>query len=176
MYAYTISWMMSAYQDVLLSWFRLGDSFVYMLIVFDGQNKQASDMPFLWANTGFSSKTLITVRKIPENIHNNRACNFRGSLNFDVWVFRGQSCFRRSTVSSWSQDNGLLRKFVSFYFVDKNFSLTDCKLHEDLSVTVSYNVTKVSTINLVNLIWTFMIHWSVQRVQIPDFPCISPIP
>lgn len=84
MYAYTISWMMSACQDVLLSWFRLGDSFVYMLIVFDGQNKQASDMPFLWANTGFSSKTLITVRKIPENIHNNRACNFRGSLNFEV--------------------------------------------------------------------------------------------
>ena len=76
--------MMSACQDVLLSWFRLGDSFVYMLIVFDGQNKQASDMPFLWANTGFSSKTLITVRKIPENIHNDRACNFRGSLNFEV--------------------------------------------------------------------------------------------
>ena len=78
--------MMSACQDVLLSWFRLGDSFVYMLIVLDGQNKQASDMPFLWANTGFSSKTLITVRKIPENIHNNLAvaCNFRGSLNFVV--------------------------------------------------------------------------------------------
>ena len=56
-----------------------------MLIVY-GQNKQASDMPFLWANTGFSSKTLITVLKTPENIHNNRAvaCNFRGSLNFEV--------------------------------------------------------------------------------------------
>lgn len=57
--------MMSACQDVLLSWFRLGDSFVYMLIVFDGQNKQASDMPFLWANTGFPSKTLII--NSPEN-------------------------------------------------------------------------------------------------------------
>ena len=146
--------MMSACQDVLLSWFRLGDSFVYMLIVFDGQNKQASDMPFLWANTGFSSKTLITVRKIPENIHSNRAvaCNFRGSLNFEVLGVSRTAMFSKVHSIELFQDNGLLRKFASFYFVEKNFSLTDCKLHEDLPFTVSYNVTKVLTINLVNLI------------------------
>lgn len=147
---------MSACQDVLLSWFRLGDSFVYMLIVFDGQNKQASDMPFLWANTGFSSKTLITVRKIPENIHNNRACNFRGSLNFEVLGVSRTAMFSKvhsiELIPRQWITRPLLRKFVSFYFVDKNFFLTDCKLHEDLSFAVSYNVTKVSTINLVNLI------------------------
>lgn len=148
---------MSACQDVLLSWFRLGDSFVYMLIVFDGQNKQASDMPFLWANTGFSSESLITVRKIPENIHNNRACNFRGS-------FRSFGCFADSHVFEGPQyrvDPKTMDYYENsfpFTLSTKIYLLTDCKLHEDLSFTVSYNVTKVSTINLVNLIRTFMIH------------------
>ena len=59
-------------------------------------------MPFLWENTGFSSKTFTIVRKIPENIHNNRAqaCNFRGSLNLEVLGISRRPCFRRSTVLS----------------------------------------------------------------------------
>ena len=60
-------------------------------------------MPFLWANTGFSSKTFTIVRKIPENIHNNRAvaCNFRGSLNLEVLPgISRRPCFRRATVLS----------------------------------------------------------------------------
>ena len=52
-------------------------------------------MPFLWANTGFCSKKFTIVRKIPENIHNNRAvaCNFRGSLNLEVLAISRTAMF-----------------------------------------------------------------------------------